>query len=867
MYLYIVKRNGIFIAHIFSTSLLILFNHKKYLHMRIKITLIILLASLCGSAYAQPASFAPRGVGGGGALFFPKINPANDNEFYISCDMSQLFHSTDFGNSYTQLHFSKLAVLNVSTYEFTSNSNVAYCNYNDGNEGYPVKTNDGGNTWTALPGFDANQGGVYRMAANYNKPNQLLMNYYGQIVISQDSGASFTLVKQATNNGAGIIMGGVLYTGDSIYIGTNEGILYSTNGGSSFNTMATTGIPGSDAIWSFSGAKNGGTMRFVCITGASNNTYNGIMPWDYWGYATGVYTMDDANGTWNTASTGINFASDFVMYTGMAENDVNTIYLAGSDNGSAGLIYKSTDGGGSWNKVFKTSNNQNIVTGWSGQGGDKGWSWGETAFGIAVAPNNANKVLFGDFGFVHVSSDGGANWKQAYVNNADDHPAGAATPTKQYYHSIGLENTTCWQVDWQSPSTLFSAYSDIGGIRSNDSGKSWGFAYSGMSVNSVYRIAKTPGTMFAGTSGIHDMYQSTRLKDAQLDANDASGKIMYSADHGATWSQVHAFSHPVFWLAIDPNDSNKMYASVIDHDTSIGGIYMTSNLNSLGSSSWTKLPAPPRTEGHPASIIVLNDGKVLCTFSGRINGNSFTASSGVFLYDPASGTWADKSDPNMQYWTKDIVLDPSDPNQDTWYACVFSAWGNANGPKGGLYKTTNRGTTWTKLTGNQFDRVTSITFDPQYDSVAYLTTETQGLNFSSNMNSASPSFSLVNSYPFRQPERVYFNPYNPDEIWVSSFGNGMKVGLLSGQGPNRVPVFAQNSKTMSAWPNPAGDILHVDLGDVNSEQPLKVFNAIGQLMVTANTGNKEQIELDCHNWPAGLYIVSYGVKSIRVIKK
>ncbi|MBS1587279.1 MAG: T9SS type A sorting domain-containing protein [Bacteroidetes bacterium] len=838
--------------------------------MKTKFTLYPAMVALCAATglYAQPANFSPRGVGGGGALFFPRINPANDNEFYIACDMSEMFHSTNFGDSYSQIHFSKLPTLNVSTYEFTGNPNVAYNNYNDGNEGYPVKTNDGGNTWTPLAGFDANQGGVYRMAANYNKPNQLLMNYYGQIVISQDSGATFSLVKQATNNGAGIIMGGVFFTGDSIYIGTNEGLLYSTNGGGSFSTMATTGIPASDVIWTFSGAKNGGTMRFVCITGANNNTYNGIMPWDYWGYATGVYTMDNANGTWTPASTGINLASEFVMYTGMAWNDVNTIYLSGSDNGTP-LVYKSTNGGGSWTKVFNTTGNLNITTGWSGYNGDKGWTWGETAFGIAVAPNNSNKLLFGDFGFVHVSSDGGATWKQAYVDNNDDHTANATTPTKQYYHSIGLENTTCWQVTWQSPSTMFAAYSDIGGIRSADSGKSWGYTYNGMSVNSVYRVAKSPGgVLYAGTSGIHDMYQSTRLKDAQLDANDGNGKIMYSTDMGANWSAVHTFNHPVFWLAIDPNDSNKAYASVIDHDTSIGGIYVCSNLSNHASSTWTKLPAPPRTEGHPASIIVLNDGKVLCTFSGRItSGGTWTASSGVFLYDPATGTWADKSDPNMQYWTKDIVPDPTDAAQNTWYACVFSAWGNAGGPKGGLYKTTNRGTSWTKLTGTQFDRVTSITFDPGNANNAYLTTETQGLNFSNNMNTASPTFALVSSYPFRQPERVYFNPYDSTKVWVSSFGNGMKVGDLA-QAPNRIPIFENEQAGLLAYPNPATASLTVDLqrlAGINTV--LEVHNISGQLIGVYSIKDKKSLLIDTHTWPAGSYLLSCGRYFTKVVKQ
>ncbi len=755
----------------------------------------ILFLAICFTAFSQPASFTPRGIGGGGALFFPKINPANDNEFYISCDMSEMFHSTDFGDSYSIVHFSKLQALNVSTYEYTNDPKIAYCNFNDGNNGYPVKTTDGGASWKKLPGFNANLGMVYRMYANYNNPLQLVMNYYGDIVFSANGGGTFSLVKTRANNGVGLIACGVFYDGDNIYIGTNEGIFYSNNGGSTFSPMNTAGITSGQVMWHFSGAKTGGTTRFLCITGNSTDIYNGLMPYDYYNVAKGVYTMDNATGAWVSKSSGINFIKDFIMYTGMAGNDVNTMYLAGNDNIlGAPLIFKSTDAGANWTKVFQGTNNQNIKTGWSGYQGDKNWSWGESAFGIAVAPNNSNKILFGDYGFVHVSSDGGANWKQAYVNNADQHPAGSATPTKKAYTSIGLENTTCWQIHWKDANNVFACFSDIGGIRSTDGGQKWGYNYNGFSVNSLYRIVETPnGNLYGGCSNIHDMYQSTRLADAKLDAADANGKIVFSTNSGSDWTTLHTFGHPVYWLASDPNKPDRMYASVVHYGggTGQGGIWMTDDLSKGATSTWTKLPNPAtRTEGHPACIEVLNDGKMVCTYSGRRNASgAFTNSSGVFIYDPVGKTWTDVSHPGMYYWTMDIVIDPNDKAQNTWYVGVFSGWGGAPNALGGLYKTTNRGTNWTKLTGLQFDRVNSITFNPQSLNEAYLTTETQGLWVSKNMNAATPTWALVDAYPFRQPERVYFNPFNKNEMWVSSFGNGMKVGNLQGGSAPSAPFL------------------------------------------------------------------------------
>ena len=191
-----------------------------------------ILLAIGFAAYAQPVSFSPKGVGGGGALFFPKINPANDNEFYVSCDMSELFHSTDFGNTYSQIHFSKLQVFNTSTWEFTNNPDIAYSNFNDGNEGYPVKTTDGGNTWNTITGYDmGTYGQVYKMAANYNNPDQLIIGGYGDILFSSNGGVSFSLVKHAASMGAGLIIGGVFWDGNNIYIGTNDGLIVSSNAG------------------------------------------------------------------------------------------------------------------------------------------------------------------------------------------------------------------------------------------------------------------------------------------------------------------------------------------------------------------------------------------------------------------------------------------------------------------------------------------------------------------------------------------------------------------------------------------------------------------------------------------------------------
>lgn len=816
---------------------------------------------------AQPTTWNSRGVGGGGALFSPSINPTNTSEYFIACDMSELFHTTDFGLTYSQVHFAQFTGGHNSRVAFTSTPNLLYSISYISDIGTPVTSTDGGVTWSLVTGNPDPSQDVYTIHVDYSTPSRIVISTYGKIYFSGNGGTSFTQIHTAANAGSGNVVGGVFFDGQNIYIGTNDGVLVSTNGGGSFSTATITGLPASERIWSFCGGKSGGTTRFFCLTGDVNDIYVGLQGSDYFGFYKGVYSCDYGSTQWVAKNTGIT-ANDFPMFVDMAENDINTAYLAGSNSVSEPAIMKTANAGGNWANTFITNNNQNIITGWQGYQGDDGWSWGECPFGFDVCATNKDIVVFGDFGFAHKTNNGGTSWQQAYTDVAYEHPANAPTPKYQEYKSCGQEQTTCWQVHWINANEMWASFSDIGGVRSIDAGNKWSFNYTGNNVNSTYRVAQgTNGTLYAGTSNIHDMYQSTRLQDAILDANDANGRISYSTDNGFTWQQLHFFNHPVFWIALDPNNSNRAYASVIHYNggAGVGGVYRCDDLNNLASSTWTLLPNPPNTEKHPACLVVLNDGKLVATYSGRRNSSgTFTASSGCFIYDTVANSWTDVTDPGMKYWTKDFVIDPNDAQQNTWYVGVFSGWGGPPNGLGGLYKTTNRGASWTKLTGSTLDRVTSCTFNPSNANEIYLTTETQGLWWCGTINAPTPAFSNLASYPFRQPERVFFNPNNSNEIWITSFGNGMKMGLMN---PNNIVEFSEEE--FSVYPNPASSSIFVIASSdlIGTKQSLEVYNSLGEKIGSWKLSAGKN-EINVSNMPSGIYFAKIGnvVKKIVVSK-
>lgn len=735
-------------------------------------------------------------------MFAPSWDPNMPGEGYVGCDMGGLYFTADSGAYWMTVPFTEIRGGNFTCVQYTNNSSIMYCLSNNGNGYTPYKTTDHGWHWDSLPA-DPTYGDAWSMFADPENFQHVIVTDYSNLWFSQDGGVSFGAPKYTSSSGGGCYMAGVFFDSANIYVGTNSGLLVSTNNGSTFTMQPLTGITAGQGLLSFTGAKQGGVVRFVATTADTNDLYAGLQGSDYWNLCQGVYTKD-VGSNWVSRTNGIDLANDFVFYASMARNNINTAYLAGGSSYGNPEIFKTTNAGNNWSQVFLTNNNQNIYTGYCGYQGDYTWGWAECPMGFAVSPNDPDRVMMTDYGFGHRTLNGGGMWYQCYVSPATQNPPGAPTPKGQYYQSNGLEVTSVWWITWSDIANVFASYTDIRGIRSIDSGWTWSFDYTGHNQNTMYQALKHPnGTLYAATSTVHDLYQSTYLQDTRID--NGSGRILYSTNNGADWFVLHDFGHPVIFLALDSHHPNRMYASVVHH--SLGGIFVSNDIQNGGGSTWNKLTNPPRTQGHPFNIYVLEDSSLVCTYSGRRDSSgAFTPSSGIFISTNNGASWLDRSDPGEQYWTKDIVIDPYDPSQNTWYVGVFSGWGGPPNNLGGLYRTTNRGISWTRI--NDLLWVESCTFSPHDSNHLYMTTEGYGLWFSSNIRDPNPTFDLVSNYPFSHPLRVFYNPYNLNEIWVTSFGNGLKAGdIITGVTEFQTPDKPVGEITV--YPNPFSDRINI----------------------------------------------------------
>lgn len=711
-----------------------------------------------------------RGIGGGGALFSVTLSPHDPDTVFMATDMSTTFRTRDFGESWEFLDFREIQGSVDTHVRFTSDPDVLYAVYSDWDGyRYPIVSQDGGDTWSPTAS-DPTDSETFSLDADPASTQRLLVAAWDTLYFSNDGGQSFAQVYQGPQPDYGLRVAGVLWDGDRIFVGTQYGLLVSTNGGASFALAGVPGLPAGTGLLTMAGAREGDDVRLIATTRASQDMWPGMTGAEWWELAP-IYRLDWGAASWARVTDLPSGVRPFFVAT--ASNDIDVVYASG---GHADLgvptVYKSVDGGDSWASSFHTDANQNIVTGWCGDGGDLDWWWAEGPLGFAVAPNDSDRIVMSDWGFVHVSDDGGANWRQGYVEPSFANPAGQPTPSGRAYETAGMENTSVWWLHWHNADVVLAGFTDVAGLRSTDGGVSWVSGYSlGLPEDNTYHIVEHPTTrtLYAALSSVHDLYQSAYLTDNRIDPG--AGMVAYSTDGGESWDTLHDFGHPVIWLALDPNAANTMYTSVVH--SSAGGVFVTKNLDAGPSATWQKLAAPPRTEGHPFNVHVLNDGTLVATYSGRRNSNgAFTQSSGVFVSTNGGASWVDRSDANMRRWTKDVVLDPHDPDQNTWYACVFSHWGAPPNEVGGVYRTTDRGQSWQRI--SDLIRVDSVAVHPDNAEVMYATTETQGLWRTDNLTAANPVFEQDN-YPFRQPLRVFFNPYNHGEVWATSFGGGLRV--------------------------------------------------------------------------------------------
>jgi len=748
---------------------------------QMKLYVLLLCAFFLSVSNAQWAS---KGIGGGGAVFSVSISPHNGNEIFLSCDMSDMFRSTDFGTSWSTIPYQQLVAFHHTVVRFTDDPQIVYTLKNTTGGYAPVKSSDGGSTWFSItnPAGTASKARCFELFAHPQKNNILIVSDIYNLYASFNGGSTFSPFYLSDTTAKGIHLAGVFFDNENVYVCANKRLFVSSDTGHTFSSYGVAGIDTlqEEIVW-FEGTKQGSVTKFYCTTLTPSTVVARTSGSDVLSFK-GVYRMNYGDAGWtsikgNLPESGV----DKAYHIAVLPNDTSVVYLSGSTivnvNGSHAVhtVFKSTNGGGTFTNMFLNDpviqNNGNVSTGWLGWGGTQ-HNWFSVSFpgGLAVDPNNANHVIVTNSSVPHITADGGVTWQQAYVQQADAHNPGQLINDADSYETNGMETTVCYWLTWADSLRMIAGFADLLTEISTDGGNKWSLNYTGLfapKINDMSVIVKHPlnNTYYAAVgdvAGSNGDFTDARVKLL-------IGKIVSTTDQGQTWQTLHDFQKTVSWIALDPNNANRMYATIMDTLGGIGAAYVCNDITNPGS-TWDSLSSPARTQGRTKSIFALNDGSLVVTYDGRDSANyHYTTSAGVFYSTDSGQSWQDKSFQGMFINVNSFEIDPNDTTQSTWLVSVTSV--GTNQP--GLYRTTNRGDSWNRIFTSG---VQSCTFHPYVPNEMYLCTELQGLYYVTGTNSNTPYFTQDNTFPFRRPQRVFFNPYNPNEVWVMTYGNGMRMG-------------------------------------------------------------------------------------------
>ena len=183
-----------------------------------------------------------------------------------------------------------------------------------------------------------------------------------------------------------------------------------------------------------------------------------------------------------------------------------------------------------------------------------------------------------------------------------------------------------------------------------------------------------------------------------------NGGVWKSDDYGRTWNPIfdHESTQSIGAIAVAPSDPNIVYVAsgegLVRPDLSVGsGIYKSIDAGQ----TWTHLGLTDSQQIPALAVDPRDPNKVFAAVLGHPYGPN--AERGIYRSTDGGQTWQKVIGKDANIGGSDVEIDPSDP--DTVYASMWEVragpWedGNEfNGTGGGLYKSTDGGSTWQTLT-------------------------------------------------------------------------------------------------------------------------------------------------------------------------
>ncbi len=685
------------------------------------------------------------------------------------------------------------------------------------------KTIDGGNNWTNISNNLPSLGvsaiivtNSYILIGTGDRDN----NDADGIGVMKSTDGGLTWLPSSTGMGNRTVHRMVLdpTNNNTIITATSSGIYRSTDAG---------------ATWSLRQAGN--TYDLVFKPNDSNTLYAAIT-----GAPTIVKSTDNGQ-TWNALSTGFTPAAVKAAIA-VTPDDPDYLYVVTAESGVFSGLYRSTDAGASF---ALRANSPNLMSSNSTGSGTSGHAWYN--LDVAVDPTNKNVVYVGGVN-IFKSTNGGSTW----TINGHWTGFGTSSPTVHADNHI---------LKFSPLNGKLYTGNDGGVYETSNGGVLWTIKSNGLNIGQIYKIG-----------------QSTLNKDLILAGYQDNGTSRYNA---GSWAAVAGGDG--MECIIDPTNTNFMYAETqrgnVLRSTNGGLFFFGISGNIPGEGTWV---TPYILDEADQNTMYVGYSNLWRNDDVRNTENwtqitSLTGSSTIRVIEQSSvnpdlllfsrsdnklyiSTNATDPAPTFTQVSLPIPQRPyaieTHPTDENIIYIVMLAR---------VYKSTNKGVTWTNITGTLPSgfNFNTIVYDKSFGGESlYLGTEAGVFYRDSTMSDWIDFSTNLPPVDITELEIYYGATRNDSRIRAATYGRGLWESDLHTNFNVSTEENGLNltNNSVKLFPNPNTGIATINIKNSNAASvKLLITNINGQIIktqsLTANNGFIEAV-IDISNEPKGVYFVT-----------
>lgn len=470
---------------------------------------------------------------------------------------------------------------------------------------------------------------------------------------------------------------------------------------------------------------------------------------DYlYGYVGNVFKTTDDGINWTTLNAGLPSPANRYLYAiAMNPQEPNELYLATYGWG----VYKTTNGGDNWKWT-------NLAT--------------TSVLNIYVDPDSSGHIYAGtiDEGIL-MTPDEGVTWRGLDFG---------VPQTVQGFFSQ-------FMFDPNDRKIAYAAGGPYGLFKSTDGGYTWELTALRGSIGLVNVHPRSSNTLYAGQTGW------------------SSRELYRSTDGGTTWQNLHLINSEgsVEDIVFDPVNPAIIYVAAGEKGT----LKTTDGGNTWNTVNEGLTITDPPLYSPVLSLAVRSDSTDIL-YALQESGIYLTTNGGEH-WSPIDSNLLEFLDQRLS--ARDVIINRIDHRRV--YVSSVSYWqpGISSFFRGGLFLTTNNGSTWTRLFDDALDALSSLTGD------------------------------------------IAHNPYNPGEIYLSSTYGIVKIldTTITSVSPTE-PKQPEGYQLFQNYPNPFNQSTEIKfIVSEPSEVQLKVYDILGREVRTL---------IKAEHW-GGIYTITWDGKN------